>query len=310
MLAAAVSAAACTRPFFQPEPGLRWTPAELGLAYEDVWFRSGDGESLHGWLLRVPAAQQPSPTIVFLHGNAENASTHLGSVAWLPAHGFQIFLFDYRGFGLSTGTPDIPGALLDAEAALALAPRLDGVDPTRIAVFGQSIGGALALCAAARVAETTSLRAVLVDSAPSDWRSVAREALQQSALTRPLATPLAWLVPTRPSPLDAVRALRGRPMLFVVGAEDAIVAPHHGRRLAAAAGPEAELWEVPGVPHIGAFERPEWRSRLVAYLKRVMSGAEPGSMVHAGRTPNGSVILVRSLAEGSESDRSSGFGPP
>jgi hypothetical protein len=289
--AACAAATACTGLFLQPEPGLRWTPAAIGLAYQDVHFASDDGVALHGWLLPSPVARGPAPTIVFLHGNAENISTHLGNVAWLPAEGFQVFLFDYRGFGLSAGAADLPGALRDAEAAIRLAPSLPGVDETRVVVFGQSLGGALALAVAARLRRDVPIRALVLDSAPSDWRLVAREVLSRSRLTRALARPASRLVPVDPSPTEAVRSLGGTPLLIVHGEADEIVSPEHARRLHDATGGEAELWLVPGVPHIGAFERPIWRARLVAHLKAALDIADPPSRAAAGHTRNESVIL-------------------
>ena len=79
---------------------------------------------LHGWFL--PAQIPSRGTILFLHGNAENVSTHIGSVAWLPAEGFNVFLIDYRGYGLSEGVPTLDGLHRDVEAAIAKVFTLEG----------------------------------------------------------------------------------------------------------------------------------------------------------------------------------------
>ena len=159
-----------------------------------------DGVALHGWLL--PAryeGPEPSGTVIFFHGNAGNVGNHLGGVYWLPSAGFQVFLFDYRGFGASAGRATLAGAHCDARAAVrALAKRSD-VDPYRIVAIGQSIGGAIALTTVASLKNEIPIRALVVDSAPSDFRGIAREKLGDFWLTWPFQYPLSWLVPSRRS---------------------------------------------------------------------------------------------------------------
>ncbi|MFL6647184.1 MAG: alpha/beta hydrolase, partial [Sulfurifustaceae bacterium] len=99
------SMAGCTGVFFQPYRTLVRTPDDIGLAYEDVRFKTADGVVLHGWFL--PANATACATVLFLHGNAENISTHIGSVYWMPRYGFNVFLPDYRGYGASSGTPSL-----------------------------------------------------------------------------------------------------------------------------------------------------------------------------------------------------------
>ena len=98
----------CNGVFFVPYRAHVQTPKQLGLAYEDVYFQAGDGTLLHAWFL--PAESKALGTILFLHGNAENISTHIMSVRWLPARGFNVLLLDYRGYGASggvaSGNPD------------------------------------------------------------------------------------------------------------------------------------------------------------------------------------------------------------
>ena len=102
--------------FFQPQTTQYMTPNEIGLAYEDVYFSSTDGTKLHGWFL--PAQGKAKGTVLFLHGNAENISTHILSVYWLPAQQYNVFLLDYRGYGLSEGVPDLKGAQEDINIAM------------------------------------------------------------------------------------------------------------------------------------------------------------------------------------------------
>ena len=258
-------ASGCTGFFFHPTREHVLTPGDVGLAWRDVWFRSTDGVRLHGWFL--PADGQAKGTIVFLHGNAQNISTHLGSVAWLPAEGFNVFLFDYRGYGSSEGVPDLDGLHRDSEAAMREALRLDGVDPDRVIVFGQSLGGTLAIDALARLPEKTRIRALIVEGAFAGYRRVARDVLSRAWLTWPLQGPLSLAVDNSYDPLEAIARLTPVPVLIIQDEADFIVAPAHAQDLYIAAGEPKALWAVPDAPHIGALRTPAMRQRFVHYLE-------------------------------------------
>ena len=112
-----IASTGCSSFFFQPHKQHYRDPGKIGLAFEDVYFPTNDNLKLHGWFL--PAQGEVKGTVLFLHGNAENISTHIGSVYWLPARGFNVFLPDYRGYGKSEGAPSLAGSMADIESALA-----------------------------------------------------------------------------------------------------------------------------------------------------------------------------------------------
>jgi fermentation-respiration switch protein FrsA (DUF1100 family) len=269
LLAAALCLSGCSGLLFQPQRELLPTPQRLHLAFEDVDFASADGTPLHGWFL--PAEGPPKGTVVFMHGNAENISTHLGSVYWLPARGFNVFLFDYRGFGRSGGKPELKGVNADASAAIREAARLPGVDPERLVVFGQSIGGAIAVYAVATGARA-GVRLVVAESTFASYRRLVREKLGAAWLTWALQWPLSFLIPERYSPGPVAARVAPIPLLVIHGDADPIVPLRHGRALYDAAAKPKRLWVVPGGGHIEAFARlgDVWRDRLVALMEAVL----------------------------------------
>lgn len=260
--------AGCSNVFFQPWRGQLMTPDQVGIAYQDVYFNAADGTRLHGWFL--PAHQAPIGTILHLHGNAENISTHFGAVFWLPERGFNVFLLDYRGYGLSGGEPSLPGAQDDITSALAMLLTRPDVDPDRIVVFGQSLGGALAIYNVAHSPYRSRIRALAVESAFSDYRDIAREKLDGLWLTWPFQYPLSWTVRDDYSPLPAVSKISPIPLLIMHGDQDLVVPIAHGQRLYAAARDPKQFWRVEGAGHIGAFRFLPWRDRFVDYLKDVL----------------------------------------
>jgi fermentation-respiration switch protein FrsA (DUF1100 family) len=274
---ASLAATACTGLFFQPNRVKVATPDQLGLAYEELRFSTADGIELYGWFL--PAKGQTSGTILQLHGNAENITTHFASLAWMPARGFNVFTFDYRGYGASGGKPTLEGVQKDIDAAMAALLAREDVDRDRIVMYGQSLGGALAAYYAAQPLHRDRLRALVLESAFSSYTEIAREKLAEHWLSWPFQWLPKLTVDDRFSPLAAMAKISPLPVLILHGDRDRIVPVHHGRRLYEAAREPKQLWIVAGAGHIQAMQEPVQRDRLVAYL-REMLGHPPAVRDH------------------------------
>ena len=264
----------CNGVFFIPYRAHVQTPKQLGLAFEDVYFQAGDGTPLHAWFL--PAESKALGTILFLHGNAENISTHIMSVRWLPARGFNVFLLDYRGYGASAGDASLSGVQDDMNAALRTLLARNDVNPDRVVVFGQSLGGAIAIYNVAHSPYRQHIRALAVESTFASYRQITREKLADFWLTWPLQWPLSWTVTDEYSPSKAVAGVSPIPLLIIHGDRDPIVPLHHGQRLYELAREPRQLWVVPGGGHIQAFQSQIYRDRFVAYLTVVLSESPVG----------------------------------
>lgn len=258
----------CTQTFFQPERALIQTPERAGLRYETVKLRAADGVELFAWFL--PARGTPQATVLFLHGNAENISTHFFNVAWMPSEGFNVLALDYRGYGGSGGTPSLAGVQLDIDAALEALLRRPDVDRRRIVLFGQSLGGALAIHYAARGKQRDALRAAIADSAFADYRAIVKEKLAGFFLTWPFQWLPALTVDNDYAPLASVRAVSPLPLLLIHGERDGIVPVHHSKRLYDAATEPKELWLVPEAGHVQSVGDPALRRRLTEFILRAV----------------------------------------
>lgn len=228
--------------FFHPTSRVYRTPADDGLVFEWVEFAAEDGTGLSGWF--VPALQQPaSGTVIQFHGNAENMTSHYSFVSWLPREGFNVFVFDYRGYGASEGRPSIAGVVNDSVAALQFLRRRPGVDPRTIIVLGQSLGGANAVLALGTHPHPRVAGAVF-DSAFSSFKEVARD--HGGSLG-------AGLVSAPQEPIDLIGKIAPTPVLLLHGTADGVVAHRHSERLLDAAGEPKELWSIPGAQHLEAL---------------------------------------------------------
>lgn len=260
---------ACTGVFFQPHRIQVATPDQLGLAYQQVTFKTRDDLDLLGWFL--PAKGPAVGTILQLHGNAENISTHFASLAWMPERGFNVFIFDYRGYGASEGAPTLEGAQWDIDAAMkALLARPD-IDRDRIVMYGQSLGGALAAYYVAQPHHRDHLRALVIESAFSGYEEIAREKFADHWITWPFQWLPKLMVDDSFSPLPTMAKISPLPLLILHGDRDRIVPVHHARLLYDAALEPKQLWIVPGAGHIQTMGDPAMRDRLVAYLRGVLS---------------------------------------
>lgn len=255
----------CTSLFFHPQTRLLRTPAQLNLTYEDVYFVTADAIRLHGWWLPTPTGEALG-TVIFLHGNAENISTHLASVAWLPAEGFNVFLFDYRGYGMSQGTPDLEGLHQDVEAALTTVIQREGSSPNLI-LFGQSLGASLAITSLAASVHKKGVRALVIDSGFAGYRDLAREKLASFWLTWAIQWPLSLGIDDTYQPLMDIARLSPIPILIMHGTADKIIPPHHAQRLYAVAKYPKQLLLIPNSGHIQSLNNANVRQRLLNFLR-------------------------------------------
>jgi fermentation-respiration switch protein FrsA (DUF1100 family) len=260
----------CTNLFFQPHSFLMDTPDRHGLEYRIENLQAADGTSLNAWFLpaRNKDGEKAKATVLFLHGNAENISTHFRNVAWLPAEGFNVLALDYRGYGASDGKPSLAGMQLDIDAAMRNLLAHKDVDPDKIIIFGQSLGGSLAIYYAAHSAYRANIRAVVIDSAFFDYRQIVKEKLAGFFLTWPFQW-LPWLTMDDDySPANAVASISPLPLLLIHGEQDVVVPPHHSQQLFEQAKEPKELWMVPGAGHTQSLNNGTVRKRLLEYLLR------------------------------------------
>ncbi|OYU18347.1 MAG: hypothetical protein CFE34_11070 [Rhodobacteraceae bacterium PARR1] len=133
----------CSGWLFYPERDMLLNPAEVGLAYEDVFITAADGTRLHAWWLPAKAGVAVKGTVLHLHGNGGNVSSHLAGSWWLPAAGYQVLLLDYRGYGRSAGAASLSGSYQDIDAAFAWLQQAPEVQGRPLVLLGQSLGGAM-----------------------------------------------------------------------------------------------------------------------------------------------------------------------
>ena len=255
-----VTLPACTSIFFQPMKEHVISPEQFGVEYRDVYFKSVDGLKLHGWWF--PSQQDSKATVLFLHGNAQNISTHSSGVYWLTKHNYDVFIFDYRGFGRSEGVPILEGALSDIEQAIAYV-KTKNVDDKKLFIVGQSLGASMGIFTIADIKEGIS--GAIFISPFSDYRAITRDVLSRSWITWAFQWPLSFTINNDYRPLDYVGQISPAPTLFAYSNKDEVMPSYHIKNLYEKAIPPKYIEEFTG-SHSSILGVQKNRDIIVRYL--------------------------------------------
>jgi uncharacterized protein len=246
--------------FYFPTRNTPYTPQRYGRTFEDVTFSAADGTQLHGWFIPATKKVKTLGTVVFSHGNTGSVGYHIGFIDWMIDAGYNVMMYDYRGFGKSAGSPTRDGLISDAQAAFAYTSKRSDVVGTKLFSYGHSLGGAKSIVAAC-TAKIPSLRGVITEGTFASYQGMAVHLAGNFGRN---------MVTDELAPKTHVAKLPA-PLLIIHGTDDEVVPLQQGRELFAAAVPRKTLFEVKGGHHgdslsinQGAYRKKvlEWMSKL------------------------------------------------
>ena len=232
--------------FYYPDDEYYDSPFRAGLMFEEVYFNSLDNTRLWGWFIPAKGIEdqkQVKGTVIHMHGNAQNMTAHWQFAEWLPLRGYNLFTFDYRGYGKSEGTPEPKGVFEDCIAAFDHLRSRTDIDTDRLFVFGQSLGGMLAIASSA--ASPKGIRAVLAEAPVHSYSMSVRYRMPGMQLDLDdsyCAGP--WVSKVAPIPL-----------MLMHGTADSVVHYDHSLALYEDAGDPKQLVTIEGGEHIDAMTR-------------------------------------------------------
>lgn len=235
-----------------PTEEITATPADAGLEFEEVYFDTDDGLSLHGWWI---PGRTGDATLLWFHGNGGNLSDRVGILELLHAElDVGVFIFDYRGYGRSEGSPSERGLYTDARAALEAATASSGAEARDIVLYGQSLGAAVAV----ELATERESRAVVLEAPFTSVPDMARHHY-------------GWLpvAPLLRTDFDSESRIAGidASLLMLQGNQDEIVPVNLGRRLFDAAREPKEFVTIDGAGHNDIYLMDGYVAALRSFLR-------------------------------------------
>lgn len=255
----------CNHLFYFPNSALYQTPKNLGLEFSPFFFKAGD-EKLAAWKIKAVGGS-PKASILHFHGNAQNMTAHFLFVSWLAYHDYDVYVFDYEGYGISTGVPSRSGTVADGLAFVEYVSKHSEGD---LIVIGQSLGGAISVPVVA-MANQQKIKALVIDSGFASYRRLAREKLSAFWLTWPLKWPLSFLVGDAYAAEDFAPKIK-IPTLVIHGEADRVVSFSEGKKLFESF-PENKrtLWKIPSGGHTSSLAaNSSYREKLLIYLDGVL----------------------------------------
>jgi len=222
----------CTNLIFQPTRTLYPLPPQLNIHYEDIFFPSTDGTQLHGWFL--PAKVKPKQTLLFLHGNALNISSQVAAVFWLVDYGYDVYIFDYRGYGRSGGEVSLPGAINDIDAAIKFVSSNKRVND-KLILFGQSLGASMGIYVLSQSEKKDDIAAYISLAAFSDYHEIAQDFISRHWFTWAFQWPLSYTVNNDYRPLNYIADISPVPIYILHGINDHTIEIKHAESLFSAA---------------------------------------------------------------------------
>lgn len=255
------------RLIYYPSTQVDLTPMALGLPFEEVHIEVEPGVRIHGWFIKATKAPSVA-TILFSHGNAGNIADRLDRVQSWRDLGADFFLYDYRGFGRSSGSPDEEGTYRDGRAAYDHLVKVRGIDPARLVLMGESLGSAISIQLA-----LDRRAAGLVLEAP--FASIAHMA---TAIYPFL--PVKFFVRTRYDNLAKIPRLQ-IPLLVTQGTQDEVIPVEQGRMVFEAAPEPKRMFVVEGAHHNDVYVvgGDRYRREMSDFLARIQSTAASPALV-------------------------------
>jgi uncharacterized protein len=221
---------------FYPDHYIYFDPEMRGFHKEDIWVQ----ERIHGWFIHPKDANPKPATIVHLHGNAENMTSHITGSLFLLEMGYDILAFDYSGYGQSKGSPSLDAIQQDAKAVFNQVFNNPETYGSTIFGFGQSMG---AYTLARILPDFSRLKGAILEAGLYSFYDLFAESYPFMECTIPNEGY---------SALDTLPR-SSVPKLFIHGTADVVVPYSHSIRMHEAAAEPKELLILEGVGHIDAF---------------------------------------------------------
>lgn len=239
-------------------------PQQFGITdYEDLQIPTPDGESLHALFIR-PSRKRigQNITVLMFHGNAGNIGHRIPIAKVLQdVLGCNVLMLEYRGYGLSTGTPDETGLKVDAQTGLEYIQQRPETRDSKIVVYGQSLGGAVAINLVANNQGNGAIAGLILENTFLSIRKLIPTVF-------PPARYLARFCHQYWTSEDILPKITQVPILFLSGLKDEIVPPSNMTQLFAICKSDRKVWRtLPNGGHNDSVAEPGYFEHILSFVR-------------------------------------------
>ena len=257
----------CGHLFYYPDDRLYVDFKKLEIEPKQIELQTSDNKKFYGWYFK--ASDKPKGKILFFHGNGQNRSAHFFALYWILKENYDFFIFDYPEYGGSEGTASQESTTDSGTKALEWLSQQNPSVP--LIIFGQSLGGNIAIYTMTKNKAKITPCMVVVDSTFKSYRKVAQRTAAKSWLLWPLQGVAYTLVRDQYSAADHMEEISPVPLDVFHGDQDPIVGIENGQDVFLAAKEPKKFYLVPGPGHIQAFvgsNKEKFRAALLEDLAK------------------------------------------
>lgn len=277
LILGAFSLLSCSNLLYYPDHYMYVNPDIMEFKPEDCVLKLANDSEIHGWYFT--SSPNPKAVIVFFHGNGQNRTSHIVGLYWILKEGYDLFAVEYPGYGETDGNPTPKNTVESGHAALRYIQKRKPNTP--IIVYGQSLGGAVAMRAVLDLKKEVPVSLVVADSTFLSYRKTGRVVLSKSWVTW-LLQPLGWLLlDDQYAPGNKIKDLSPTPLLVIHDRKDPVIPIQLGEEVFKKAKEPKEFWEVTGGGHAQPFTGSSGLAQRRVFLEKLSRlGLKPKSTDH------------------------------
>ncbi|MGB0452761.1 MAG: alpha/beta hydrolase [Bacteriovoracaceae bacterium] len=252
--------------FYKPEHERFYSPSLLGFVSEDFSFTSADGETIKG--LKILSKQSPvKGQFVYFQNYQKNMNHDFKEIAWLSEHGYDVILFDYRGYGESS---ENPSPWKTHQEALGLFQYLENHIEGKLIIYCQGLGGIICMRAIPEWQNNDQADLVILDSSFLSYIELVRYKMKQSWWTR-------WFTFVLTYEFDETYSAKGwvskiPSLIFLIHGEDDKVVPlQFGEEIYENIKNKTSFWKIQNSGHAETFKNKERRFYFHQEMERILN---------------------------------------
>ncbi len=223
-------------------------PRLFRLSYKEQFFFGVDKNLIHSWYF-PSLAKKPKATIIQFHGNSQNLTAQYLNLIWLVREGYNLFTFDYRGYGQSEGSPNTKKIIADTILLVKELQEQNQKKKTPLILYGQSLGSIIVIHTFIGLKENKYIAGIVLEGGFDSFQNLGRKIINQ-AVSPPFGLLSYVFLSDYHATTNLIAKLSPLPILIIHGKHDMIVPISFGKKLYSLSHSPRDLLIVPNGKHL------------------------------------------------------------